>query len=550
MRPSKSPLRLSTVVAALTLALVSLYCLYILPMAFRSGQTSPAAPTSHTLHDALAGGSVVTSPIEQPLVVAQSTSAPRSDQKLNPAEGSAVTDGEPKPQPSNRIEIMPPIPNTPSGKPTLDMQPVPFPAPIQISSPGAENNPAVLVVGGTDGSGTRRVVQILAELGVVMVSEDPETYDIHADLVKGWPEVVTPVIRAAQSLDYQPADLAGAVQTKARKDVAAILGQVRKDSVKPQSFRLAVGGVLPHPQGVATQAVQYGFKAPVAMTLSPLFAEAAPHFKLVHVLRDGRDISFSANQGPVDKFFHTMYAGRYNTLPGPVKGIKLWSDWNAQVYKWSARYAEQLRKQYGGGSGSSGAGAVGKSFGYFAVHSEDLVSPSVAVRYAAIRHLAAFVGSSLTAQQLCCLALKESDFMGSHDRTPINKRAKSAVTVTKRYGKWHAQLDKNPTLSRTVHEEGAEGLRLFGYEPSRGLADDGMREPQGDYCSAEVVAGTQCAALVPQTPAVDPKAFAVAGMCSTVLGLDFVAGKTTSPYIPGSSSPVLETPHTIHDACR
>jgi hypothetical protein len=27
-----------------------------------------------------------------------------------------------------------------------------------------------------------------------MVSEDPETYDIHADIVGGWPNVVLPVL--------------------------------------------------------------------------------------------------------------------------------------------------------------------------------------------------------------------------------------------------------------------------------------------------------------------------------------------------------------------
>ena len=36
----------------------------------------------------------------------------------------------------------------------------------------------------TDGSGTRRVVQTLIQLGVKMVSEDAETFDIHADLGK------------------------------------------------------------------------------------------------------------------------------------------------------------------------------------------------------------------------------------------------------------------------------------------------------------------------------------------------------------------------------
>lgn len=66
--------------------------------------------------------------------------------------------------------------------------------PPSSSSSSFSSKDNVLVVGGTDGSGTRRVVQLLTKLGVTVVSEDPETYDIHADLFGGWPEVVTPVL--------------------------------------------------------------------------------------------------------------------------------------------------------------------------------------------------------------------------------------------------------------------------------------------------------------------------------------------------------------------
>lgn len=38
------------------------------------------------------------------------------------------------------------------------------------------------------------MVQVLSQLGVVMVSEDPQTYDIHGDLMGGWPPIVQPVI--------------------------------------------------------------------------------------------------------------------------------------------------------------------------------------------------------------------------------------------------------------------------------------------------------------------------------------------------------------------
>lgn len=52
-----------------------------------------------------------------------------------------------------------------------------------------------------------------------------------------------------------------------------------------------------------------------------------------------------------------------------------------------------------------------------ALHSEDLVSLDKAVRFVAIKDLAKFVGSSLTDDELCCLSMKGSEFMGSHDRS-------------------------------------------------------------------------------------------------------------------------------------
>jgi hypothetical protein len=81
-----------------------------------------------------------------------------------------------------------------------------------------------------------------------------------------------------------------------------LLRQVDIDSHKPTSYVLAKGGVLPKPDPNETTAkdVKYGFKAPVAMTLVPWWAYLIPDFKFLHVVRDGRDIAFSANQGTKD----------------------------------------------------------------------------------------------------------------------------------------------------------------------------------------------------------------------------------------------------------
>lgn len=85
---------------------------------------------------------------------------------------------------------------------------------------------SVLIIGGTDGSGTRRVVQVLTELGVSMVSEDPETYDIHADLVKGWPPLVNPVINHFKSLDYDISKSPPFLLSQTRQSVGRLLEQV------------------------------------------------------------------------------------------------------------------------------------------------------------------------------------------------------------------------------------------------------------------------------------------------------------------------------------
>jgi hypothetical protein len=155
---------------------------------------------------------------------------------------------------------------------------------------------SVLIVGGTDGSGTRRVVEVLALLGVNMVSEDPETLDVHADLVGGWPDIVRPVIQATRNTNY---DHETALPWKIKKDtvhkVQDVLKLAKDDALRPQSKFLSVGGRLDTPRGVHAYGVAYGIKAPVSMTMVPSLHAAVPNLKFLHVVRDGRDIAFSTN---------------------------------------------------------------------------------------------------------------------------------------------------------------------------------------------------------------------------------------------------------------
>ena len=123
---------------------------------------------------------------------------------------------------SNEQKVVSSSSNIESEKPIVFYQP----ASSTMTALPAEKKKikSVLVVGGTDGSGTRRVVQMLTNIGVTMVSEDPETYDIHADLVGGWPPIVSPVLSVTHSLNYDPEKLPDAVKKFMSRSLRSLLG--------------------------------------------------------------------------------------------------------------------------------------------------------------------------------------------------------------------------------------------------------------------------------------------------------------------------------------
>eukprot|EP00597_Dinobryon_sp_UTEXLB2267_P004862 CAMPEP_0170077396 /NCGR_PEP_ID=MMETSP0019_2-20121128/14224_1 /TAXON_ID=98059 /ORGANISM="Dinobryon sp., Strain UTEXLB2267" /LENGTH=528 /DNA_ID=CAMNT_0010289705 /DNA_START=50 /DNA_END=1637 /DNA_ORIENTATION=+ len=413
----------------------------------------------------------------------------------------------------------------------LSYKPPPiFPSPIKFTSGSNKEAKAVLVVGGTDGSGTRRVVQILTQLGVTMVSEDPETYDIHADIVGGWPPIVSPVLAAAKTLNYNPKLLPKQVSMPLSKSLKSLLDLAKRDSVKPQSQILAVGGALKKTAGSSSSEVDFGFKAPVAMTLVPWWSELLPHFKFLHVLRDGRDIAFSVNQGPVEKFYRDMYGTPDLAMALPLRAIRLWSDWNHQIYEWA-----QLQ--------DSTSFDSTHSFGYLAIHSEDLVSEVRAVRFAAISNLAKFVGSSLTARDLCCLAVRHTEFMGSHDRTPKQQGlGGQQKQVSSRYGKWKGLLHGNTALSQELYRLGGPGLRTFGYEPMRTLANESMVDEDGYRCT---LTAEECGfANIEETNNIaeelqQPEMWAVANKCETFGNIDYIGADISAFVMDGEDNSVV-----------
>lgn len=307
--------------------------------------------------------------------------------------------------------------------------------------------------------------------------------------------------------------------------VKQVLGKIRADRGKGEGSRLRDAGVLKRPEGVSARRIEVGFKAPVSMTLVPLIVSLEPRVMFLHVLRDGRDIAFSANQGPVTKFYEPMYGAR--PVLGPLSGIRLWNDWNAQLHHWarditSSRAAFHTARSAISNGGGDGASTIDSkdSFSYFALHSEDLVDPVTAVRFGAITNLAAWVGSSLNENELCCLAVQESVFLGSHDRSAGRGTAK--VDAGARYGKWRSRVGNNGQLGAQLHDSGREGLRTFGYEPPRTLAEERAVSASGYQCTLKA---SDCTSII-RKPEVQ---FSQEAVCNINPGTDYKGGDLPGP---------------------
>eukprot|EP00935_MAST-01C_sp_MAST-1C-sp1_P002363 g2363.t1 len=421
-------------------------------------------------------------------------------------------------------------------------------------------DPVVLIVGSTDGSGSRGVVNQLLSLGVDMIVNDPVQFDVGGQEFSGWPPLVNRVFADLHSGNFNLTEgfMAGAepfqknnpsfdlsagphgmladhlldltatdakaqklAQQRLREALNVTLGQLRAFLGKLDALHRGVarsrGKATGKSEPRRTKHVLWGLKAPVSMMLLPLWYYLSPlpfarrrklrvpplqpedakllgRFKFIHVMRDGRDIAFSANQSPVDKFFKTYYkdgkaAQRWNN-GGPKakqrRAIELWDSWNREVKAfadahpaWRDGLKQAQLKGAGAGAGagaedSKGGYTVGDDgaadtralagAGYLVVHSERLVNPEQAI--IPLRQMADFVGSSLTDDQLCCLASRQQKSYGSMDHAVGKGGVKS------RYGKWKTKA-KDPKFLEMLNSVGAKGLKAFGY------GKDGLRAP--DY---------------------------------------------------------------------
>lgn len=363
-----------------------------------------------------------------------------------------------------------------------------------------------LVVVGSDGSGTRSVVELLQRLGMPMAVDDAGTNDIHASEIGGWPPMVEAVLRETHSADYDPpTSLSATVHKLAAQDLKKLL------SIVPRKVTSARGRSMNQRKNIATESaslVSWGFKAPVALLLIPLVQEILGPISVVHVIRDGRDVAFSNNQSPVQKFYNVSFPGynctfiasnkgnlvkmayklnrrrssssfsshssfvetssctnddkwiHYTSMPF-LRAMELWSNWNLSLRTWCLR-AQQRRL-----------------IRYLPLRTEELVHANPMIRYKAISRVADFVGANnIPNDRLCCdvasrtttrhttAGAKKSQRVvrnKSNNYSNGESHSNNENTVTNRYGRWQQEAPLNSTKHLALQHVGGVALEVFGY---------------------------------------------------------------------------------------
>lgn len=173
-----------------------------------------------------------------------------------------------------------------------------------------------VVIGALGGSGTRAVARILIRAGYFLgthlnVSEDAmefvEFYDrwINRYLLR----------HQAPLCQEEDALMAG--------DLFACVARHRREIPGPES--------------------PWGWKEPRSLYLLPFFHAHLPEMKFIHVIRDGRDMAFSANQNQLRKHGPARLGPDLHEAPQPVRTAALWARINLEA----AAYGEaRLGKRY------------------------------------------------------------------------------------------------------------------------------------------------------------------------------------------------------------
>ena len=173
-------------------------------------------------------------------------------------------------------------------------------------------SPDPTIIGGTGGSGTRVVAQILMGAGVFMGAQVSDIGD------------AIPISRLC--------DLWANVFAAREK----ILREQETAALYPPMARCLAAALKDH-WGDEPPGRSWGWKAPRSLYLLPFFHSQLPQLRFVHLVRDGRDIAFSQNQAQLNKHGLIYLSPKERRQRVSVRSLALWNRINLAVAEYGER---------------------------------------------------------------------------------------------------------------------------------------------------------------------------------------------------------------------
>jgi len=164
--------------------------------------------------------------------------------------------------------------------------------------------------GGTGGSGTRVITEVLSSAGVFMgsrLNRAGDSLEI-ADFDWRWGK------------RYVEAEVAGEAPPLARMEAEL-----------PSSVR-------DHLEGYDASVGPWGWKHPHAYLLLPWLDTVIPRLRFVHLVRDGRRVARSRNQKQQRHYSEAVFGAQSDTWDEQLRAIRFWSWANARAADYGERH--------------------------------------------------------------------------------------------------------------------------------------------------------------------------------------------------------------------
>lgn len=182
-------------------------------------------------------------------------------------------------------------------------------------------NTAPVLIGGSGGSGTRALRQALIEAGGFF-GVPPQTNDSGDSeaLILFYNRYLNAILRATRTVNYRFADVPQPVRAQTfpifRRAVAQYLGDYRPGNDP------------------------WGIKNPRTLYALPYFRRLFPDFRLLHLVRDGRDMAISDNMWSINTHYRALFGQPFEAID--LAAASLWNKVNNEAADWAeARLGER-----------------------------------------------------------------------------------------------------------------------------------------------------------------------------------------------------------------